>query len=253
MPVGSDDAARVVPVPALTHDEVAQMLRLMQRHYQRVSAASFRADLLAKDEALLLHRAGRVVGFSTLTRTSALVDGVSVTAFFSGDTVVEREARGAAPLLRVWGDTVFTRAAHIRAADPGRRVYWLLISAGYATYRFLPLFFHAYLPALGREVPAFERRVAHELARARFGERFDADRGVVELAHPTPLRPGVADPAQRASDPHVAHFLRLNPGHAHGDELVCLTELDPGNLTRAGRRALGLRTPPQRSGETTRG
>jgi hypothetical protein len=30
---------------------------------------------------------------------------------------------------------------------------------------------------------------------------------------------------------YVAFFLSRNPGHAAGDELVCLTELSPANLT----------------------
>jgi len=37
-------------------------------------------------------------------------------------------------------------------------------------------------------------------------------------------------------DPHVAFFVRRNPGHARGDELACLCELNESNLTRAGRR-----------------
>ncbi len=44
---------------------------------------------------------------------------------------------------------------------------------------------------------------------------------------------------QRLGDPHVEFFVRANPGHADGDELVCLTELTPTNLTPAGRRMVG--------------
>jgi len=49
------------------------------------------------------------------------------------------------------------------------------------------------------------------LARARYGDRYDAGSGVVRLLHPTPLRD---DPtlSRRLSDPHVAFFARANPG-----------------------------------------
>jgi hypothetical protein len=43
-------------------------------------------------------------------------------------------------------------------------------------------------------------------------------------------------PAARTTDAHVEFFLRANPGHAAGDELVCVTELCDANLTLAGRR-----------------
>ena len=42
--------------------------------------------------------------------------------------------------------------------------------------------------------------------------------------------------AERLRDPQVAFFARMNPGHARGDELACLTELSRANLTRAGQR-----------------
>ncbi len=62
---------------------------------------------------------------------------------------------------------------------------------------------------------------------------------MVRLAHATPLRPGVAELESRhLRDPHVAYFTAANPGHARGDELACLTEVHPSNLTPAGRRML---------------
>ena len=36
----------------------------------------------------------------------------------------------------------------------------------------------------------------------------------------------------------MAFFVSKNPGHARGDELVCLTEAHPENLTRAGQKLL---------------
>ena len=76
------------------------------------------------------------------------------------------------------------------------------------------------------------------IAGARYGRRFDGR--VVRLAHPTPLRAGVADlTAHRLRDPHVAFFASANPGHGAGDELACLTHVHPGNLTEAGLRTVG--------------
>jgi hypothetical protein len=39
-------------------------------------------------------------------------------------------------------------------------------------------------------------------------------------------------------DPHVAFFAEHNPGHANGDELVCLTQIHPDNFTAAGHRMM---------------
>ena len=221
----------------LTGAEREAMRALMARHFHAVTPEAFADDLDEKESAVLLYdEAGALAGFSTLLRMEAS----GATAFFSGDTVVDARARGLAALPRLWSRHVFALAR----AQPEREAYWFLISSGYKTYRFLPTFFRRFVPRTAGEgtTPEAERDAAllRAFATQRFGERFDPASGVVRLAHPTPLREGVADvTAHRRADPHVAFFLRKNPGHARGDELACLTRIHPGNLTPAGRRMVG--------------
>ena len=60
---------------------------------------------------------------------------------------------------------------------------------------------------------------------------------MVRFPEPQRLRGDLAGiPPGRRKSPHVDYFARRNPGHADGDELVCLTELSDDNLTPAGRR-----------------
>ena len=52
--------------------------------------------------------------------------------------------------------------------------------------------------------------------------------------------PEVADVTpERLRDPHVAFFVRRNPGHARGDELCCLAPLTRANFTPAAYRVIG--------------
>ncbi len=61
--------------------------------------------------------------------------------------------------------------------------------------------------------------------------------------HAQKLRGSLSEvPCGREDDPHIAFFLAQNPGHHQGDELVCLTELSPENLTAAGLRMMRART-----------
>jgi hypothetical protein len=61
----------------------------------------------------------------------------------------------------------------------------------------------------------------------------------VRFAAGAALRPGVADiTPRRLDDPHVSFYAAANPGHVHGHELACITEICPANLTAAGRRML---------------
>jgi hypothetical protein len=231
-------AGEVRRVDALTRREADEMYELLGTYFDGVTRAMFARDLAEKEWAVLLadEGTGRLRGFSTLMRMAVDVDGERVDAVYSGDTIVDRGCWGETLLPRLWSQHAFRIAASIR----GARVFWFLICSGYKTYRFLPVFFREFYPTHERPTPDRVRRVADALASARFPREYDPSTGVVRLAAAAPLHGGVADVTERRlRDPHVAFFARANPGHARGDELVCLTELATANLTPAGRRMVG--------------
>jgi hypothetical protein len=122
--------------------------------------------------------------------------------------------------------------------SPGR-CFWLLLTSGFRTYRFLPVFWREFFPRFDRSTPPELHRLLYQLANERFGAQFDAPAGVVRFAHPQQLAAGLETvPPGRERDPHTVFFLARNPGHAQGDELACLTELCQENLTAAGRRMM---------------
>jgi hypothetical protein len=194
--------------------------------------AVFERDLDEKHWVVLLRDdEGRVDGFSTLMR----LDVDDVTVFFSGDTVVARHRWGTYDLPRFWSKHVFSLAA---ALAP-REVYWFLISSGYRTYRYLPVFFREFYPTLERPTPQHVKSLIDRIARVKFDGSYDAAAGVVRLATPAPLRAGISDPEERVDrDPHVRFFVAVNPNHAAGDELACLVRVSPDNVTPAGQRMI---------------
>jgi hypothetical protein len=83
----------------------------------------------------------------------------------------------------------------------------------------------------------------NQLAQERFGALFDSKSGIVRFTRPQKLRGDLKEvPAGREHDPHISFFKSRNPGSVNGDELVCLTELCPENLTAAGRRMMAPQT-----------
>jgi hypothetical protein len=209
------------------------MFRLLSQHFDGVTPQQFARDLAEKNLALLLQRDGELVGFSTLLGFTTTFDGASVNVIYSGDTIVAPEAWGTTALPRAWVAGVET----LRATLPPGRCFWLLLTSGFRTYRFLPVFWREFHPRCNASASAETRRLLLKLAGERFGDQFDQAAGVVRFCRPQRLRAGLKEiPAGRTNDPHIAFFLERNPGHANGDELVCLTELCRENLTPAGRR-----------------
>ena len=229
--------ARTVPVCELDGTAILRMRQLMEDHYDGVSSAQFLADLHAKQWVILLSDAGTLCGFSTQMLFDHEVAGRSVKVLFSGDTIIRKDRWGSLALPLAWGQLVLS----LRATFPDRDLYWLLTSKGYKTYRFLPVGFREFYPTHTTPTPPFEKELLDSVARLRFGDAFDPDAGVLRAeAGSQRLRPGVADvDAHRLRDPHVSYFHTRNPGHARGDELVCLARLHPDNLTPYILRQLG--------------
>lgn len=228
--------AIATPRAELTGPEREQMRALLERYFEGVTPEQFARDLDEKDRVLRIFVEGRLVGFSTLAlETVRLRDGRVVNVVYSGDTIVAPEAWGSPVLARGWIRLVRRAAAELPAAP----CYWLLLSSGFRTYRFLPVFWRDFWPRAGAPLPAAERDLRDELAGRRYGAAYDPVAGVVRFGAPQRLRTSLAEvPAGRARDAQVAFFLAANPGHAEGDELVCLTELSDRNLTAAGRRVV---------------
>lgn len=232
-------AGSVVPVGMVGLDDRREMYALLRTYFSGTTRARFEADLREKEQVILLRDAsnGRIQGFSTFMRIDMAIDGTGVVAFFSGDTIVDREFWGETILSRIWGRTIVTEAERIHARQPATAVYWFLICSGYKTWRFLPVFFREFYPHPDVPTPPRVRRLIDMLGTTRFGDEYVPDAGVVRFRHATPLRRGVADlTGERMRDPRIAFFARMNPGHAEGDELACLAELSRANLTRAGLR-----------------
>jgi len=158
--------------------------------------------------------------------------GEPLSVVYSGDTIMAPEAWGTAALPRAWIHAVNA----LRPTLLGR-YYWLLLTSGFRTYRFLPVFWREFYPRFDQPTPERVRGLVDCLAADRFESQYNRYDGIVRFQRPQCLRGELnLVPAGRVTDPHVAFFMRQNPGSTHGDELVCLTELKPENLTSAGRR-----------------
>jgi len=226
-----------LPKSDLTDDDVQNMFDVFQDHYEDTTPETFRRDLDGKNWVIVLRdpTSKSIHGFSTLAFYTSLVEGKEVGVVYSGDTIIRPAYWGTSELPRAWGKLVLKMGEQLP-----KPLYWLLISSGYKTYRFLTTFFKEYYPRYDRPTPSQIQEVIHHLARERFGTQYYPESGIVRFATgATPLKQGVAEITERRlKDPHVAFFVARNPGHGQGDELVCLTRIHPNNFSPAGLRMI---------------
>src|ERR1700722_2157889 len=218
-------SGRLLAVSDLSVADRDSMLDLMQRHYVQVEPSRFLADLAEKHWVIQVidPSTNRLCGFSTQMLLEVAVDGRRIHSLFSGDTIVDRRHWGDPVLSHVWGRLALSLIDQLR----GRELYWFLISQGYRTYRFLPVFFRAFYPRTATETPRSMKQILDALAGHKFAERYDSELGIVRAnADHYRLRNDLAEVTSgRRNDPHVDYFLRRNSGHSNGDELCCLAPL----------------------------
>src|SRR5687767_10331016 len=209
---------RVLPRAELSDTELLAMFEIFSRHYEQVTWLAFLRDLQAKDYVILLEDAitGEPRGFST----QQIIRVHGVRAIFSGDTIIDRAYWGEQELVRTW----CRFAGQVLATAPDVPLYWFLISKGYRTYLFLPLFYREFFPRRDVAVPPYKKALMDALAFHKFGDAYDPRTGVVRFPRSQGhLARDLAEvPPARRKHPDVEFFLSRNPGYAAGDELVCL-------------------------------
>ena len=228
--------SHIVPIAELTQSQRVTMLGLMRQHYEDVREELFQHDLDEKDWVILLSDLSGVIrGFSTQKLLNDELAGKPIRVVFSGDTIVDREHWGDRALGHAWGNL----ALRLLEDDPAHALYWFLISQGYRTYRFLPLFFQEYFPRSDRETPADMKSLIDGLALRRYGREYDPERGIVQPAAQYRLRAEFGAASElRLHDPHVRFFVTANPRHAEGAELCCLAQITRENFTSAAWRVI---------------
>ena len=128
----------LLPVHQLSSERKDTMFALFNRHFSGVRRHEFEADLLAKQWVILLEDSdsAQLQGFTTLRFDTLEFQQEPITTLYSGDTIVDPSAWSQSRLVHAWIGAVLRLCQQY----DGQRLYWLLISSGYRTYRFLPTF-----------------------------------------------------------------------------------------------------------------
>ena len=227
------NTAQLIPVDQLSSSQQETMYSLLSTHFEGVKPAVFETDLHEKNWVILIEQDRVLKGFSTLLIYETEFAGECLSVVYSGDTIIDPTAWSSSALSKAWIASI----RQLRQFYSQGKLYWLLISSGYRTYRFLPIFWKNFYPRYDIDTPEDVETLMTFLARDRFGECYNVSTGIVRFPHPQVLQAGLRHiPPERFKDPHIDFFDRRNPGHRQGDELVCLTEICEDNLTSAGRR-----------------
>ncbi len=212
----------------ITDKEKADMFLLMRTYYKNVSKEHFYNDLAKKDRIIMLMDGKSLCGFSTQVLLERTIGNQKTNIVFSGDTIIDKQHNNSFALPIAWGKMMLS----ILNQYPGMPLYWFLTSKGYKTYRYLPVFFYDYFPKPFAKLSSFEKELLLCVGRELFEEKLDTKRWILIAGkNDQHLRPGVADITEsRRSKQEIVYFEKKNPGHMHGDELICIARFAENNI-----------------------
>jgi hypothetical protein len=223
----------LVITTALSDEDRASMYALLCKHFKGTSFRDFLLDLEDKQHVIVLrNHQDKICGFSTQSVFEHRSCGSSCRIIFSGDTIIDPSHWGSLELSRIWISWVLA----LWEQHPSTPLYWMLISKGFRTYRFLPSFFKEFYPRIGMKTPPEVRSLITDLTKRRFPTRWKVDRGFTIVS--------ANSESQRLSDhlavipdrylksPDVQFFLKANRNWRQGSELVCIASCSPDNIRR---------------------
>ena len=228
----------IVRIDSITEDNIEDMYNLMCAYYDNVCKGNFQRDLLEKRDVILLRDSNEriIKGFSTLMLLDQIIDEKPVTALFSGDTIIDKEYWGENELPKWWGRYAFSLIDEM----PDKELFWFLMSKGYKTYRFLPVFFNEFYPRRGTEFPEREKRILDSFAYSKFPKNYNSETGIISFSGKKDhLKQGIAEiDESRMKNPDIKYFVEKNSNWQQGDELACIIKLTKDNFNRMGHRVI---------------
>ena len=221
--------ARIIRVTELNTSEKHALLKLHQHYYENVKSSVFYKDLEQKDFLIVIYNdREQISGFSTIQLIWLEIDDLQHLFLFSGDTVVKEEVRNS-PVL-AGGFAYFLH--YLIKTYPENPKHWFLITKGYRTYRFLPVYFKEFYPTYNRPFSLMHRKILDAIAMYKFGNQYNPEDQIIryyeEKDH---LKPEFAEiPGGKLKNPDVAFFYLKNPGFIHGNEFACIADISESNL-----------------------
>jgi len=224
----------IVNVGTLEDVDIQSMYALYKKYYAGTDYHVFKNDLKSKNfVALGMDGLKKIQGFSTLKIVDTLVGGEEIRYIFSGDTIIDRQ---------YWGDqrlamSICELMGQVKAMRSKTPLYWLLISKGHRTYRYLGVFSKQYFPNRAYDTPNHIKVVLNHVASKQFGDEYNSSKGLVEYSNFQVLLRHEWSNETISNNLEADFFFKKNPNFSHGDELVCITELCKENLHSYALRA----------------
>lgn len=220
----------------ITDAQKDEMFLLYNNYFINTDKKTFLMDMNEKDWVIILRDKNKIVGFSTHKLIQLPVNNINRFFLFSGDTIIDKPYWLTSSLAGSFGHILLRLITQYKNIP----LYWFLISKGYRTYRFLPVYFKFFYPICNTETPLEYAKLMQAVSIFKFNKAFNPETGIISFGgQKDRLSPEMCNiPESKIKDPHVQFFLKKNPNYFLGDELACIADISQDNLNEYAWRVI---------------
>lgn len=212
-------------INSVTLLQIKQMYEIYEKYYENTNYELFQQDFLQKTGVFLVFapKTNAIVGFSTIVERDFIIDGRARHAFFSGDTIIEKEYWGSRALQRCMIRYIVTT----KLKHPTQPIYWMLISKGFKTYLLLTNNYITYYPNIENKNEHLKDMI-QAYCEQYYKEYYNKETGLLNFGDDyQPLKESVAPihNVMRNKNKNIEFFESCNPTWIQGTELPCIGEM----------------------------
>ncbi len=207
---------------------------ILTQEFFDVERAYAEAELRQRQRIALVRMNGALLGMAAIDVFTEMFRGRPQEIISTSHVLLRENWRGRNLLQKLGWRTFLAR----RLRHPLRPIYWFFDTFSYKSYLLLPRNFHEFWPRHAQPTPEARVALIDQIATRIYGLAWRPGRGIAVRTGLKRLRDTTAPLIlARDSDPNLAFFAQVNPGHAEGDMLICLCPLTIGNWFTLARRA----------------
>jgi hypothetical protein len=230
----------VYKVEEIDHKTVIILYTLFSKYYDNSDFSVFEKDFYKKSDVIILKDIDdKIYGFSTIEIININIENSEKIVLFSGDTIIDKNYWAKNDLHIVFGKYLLKLLEIYKENE----IFWLLISKGYRTYKYLPLYFKNFFPDYKKEsLTNIENKILDTVLENKFGKYYDKENKIVRFYDKKDRlkKEFAVVEKEKLNDKYIEFFIKKNPFYYNGEELCCICQICFDNFTNAAKRVLKI-------------
>ena len=204
------------------------------KNYYHYTKESFLARIEKNNYYSFYTRNGKIVGFTGLRISRAVIDGKKQLFIYFGQTVIDAGHRGKS-LIPATGARLYLKFwREILSSD----TYFWADALTYKAYLVFAKSLEEFYPNQQAENPEHIQKVIDHIGQENYGASYNIGLGTVCKDEILVNDPCVHIPLKYQNDPDIRFYTQANPGYTEGHGLITLAPLSGTNFMRLANRVM---------------